>query len=231
MKRNYWPIGFAVLALGLLLPWFDPVTTPRFNGLNFPFAHSAYLWPRHFVFFSYGIAAIVVAGLGVVAWWMNKGLAVFCAGMLLLLGGMTFLQITSWEPTWLKMALEGGEDFSIAITWKSLIAFPMSSSVRRHAVSSSRRIASRALFGWHRVARFGVGLLLRRCHLDLRCWPVPDEGLDALKSCRTGVRCPFAGLGGLQFWRPIAAERLIASAERRKHAERSLMLRRTCVTR
>ena len=50
MRTNYWPLGFGLVALSLLLPWFDPVTTPRFNGLNFPFAHSAYLWPRHFVF-------------------------------------------------------------------------------------------------------------------------------------------------------------------------------------
>ena len=112
MRTNYWALGFGVVALSLLLPWFDPVTTPRFNGLNFPFAQSAYLWPGHFVFFSYGTAAIVVAGLGFAAWWNKKGLAVFCAGVLLLLVGMTFfLQVTSWEPTWLKMALEGGEDF------------------------------------------------------------------------------------------------------------------------
>ena len=58
MRINYWPFGFALVALGLLLPWFDPVTTPRFNALNFPFAHSAYLWPGHFVLFSYGSAAI-----------------------------------------------------------------------------------------------------------------------------------------------------------------------------
>ena len=112
MRKIYWTFGFALVAIGLLLPWFDPVTTPRFNALNFPFAHSAYLWPGHFAFFSYGAAAIIAAGLGVIAWRNNKGLAVLCAGMLLLLGAMTFLlQIMSWEPTWLKMALEGGEDF------------------------------------------------------------------------------------------------------------------------
>src|SRR5438093_10371901 len=112
MRTNYWPLGFGLVALSLLFPWFDPVTTPRFNGLNFPVASCASFRPWHFVFFSYGTAAIIAAGLGFAAWWMKKGLAVFCAGMLLLLGGMTFfLQITSWEPTWLKMALEGGEDF------------------------------------------------------------------------------------------------------------------------
>ena len=87
MRTNYWPLGFALVALGLLLPWFDPVTTPRFNALNFPFAHSAYLWPPHFVFFSYGSAAIAAAVLGFAAWWNEKGLAVFCAGALLLLAG------------------------------------------------------------------------------------------------------------------------------------------------
>ena len=90
MKGRYWAFGFALVALSLLFPWFDPVTTPRFNGLNFPFAHSAYLWPRRFVFFSYGTAAVIVAGLGFAAWRMKKGLAVFCAGMLLLLSALTF---------------------------------------------------------------------------------------------------------------------------------------------
>src|SRR5207237_10719554 len=41
-----------------------------------------------------------------------EGVAVFLSVSLLLLGGMTFfLQITSWEPTWLKAALDGGDDF------------------------------------------------------------------------------------------------------------------------
>ncbi len=76
MKVNYWPLGFAVAVFGLLLPWFDPVTTPRFNALKFPFAHSAYLWP-HFILFSYGTTAIGTACVGCSRLVDEKGTAGF----------------------------------------------------------------------------------------------------------------------------------------------------------
>ena len=128
MRINYWALGFGVVALSLLLPWFDPVTTPRFNGLNFPFAQSAYLWPGHFVLFSYGTAAIVVAGLGFAAWWIKKGLGVFCAGALLLLVGMTFfLQVTSWsDRTAGAQPSMSSRGYGRAILWWQILRKPSS---------------------------------------------------------------------------------------------------------
>jgi tetratricopeptide (TPR) repeat protein len=215
LRRSYWPFGFALLALSLLLPWFDPVTTPRFNGLNFPFAHSAYPWPGHFVFFSYGTAAIVVAGLGFASWWMKKGLAVFCAGMLLLLGGITFfLQITSWEPTWLKMALEGGEDFQHCYHLEVAYSIPnvVVASPARGLLEPVKALAERFSAG---MASVGAGWIIFMFGAVWIC----AAGLylmndwTRLKLVLPAFALLFAGLGALQSWRPIAAERLLASAE------------------
>jgi tetratricopeptide (TPR) repeat protein len=215
LRRSYWPFGFALVALSLLFPWFDPVTTPRFNGLNFPFAHSAYLWPGHFVFFSYGTAAIVVAGLGFAAWWIKKGLAVFCAGMLLLLGGMTFfLQITSWEPTWLKMALEGGEDFQHCYHLEVAYSIP-NIVVRSPARGLFEPVEALAERFWAGVASVGSGWI---CFCAGAIW-ICAAGLyqmndwTRLKLVLPAFAVLFAVLGALQLWRPIAAERLLASAE------------------
>jgi tetratricopeptide (TPR) repeat protein len=215
MRINYWPLGFALVALGLLFPWFDPVTTPRFNALNFPFAHPAYLWPGHFVLFSYGTAAIIVAVLGFAAWRMKKGLAVFCAGMLLLLGGMTFfLQITSWEPTWLKAALDGGEDFQHCyhVEVASSIPNAVVYSPARGLLAPVEALADRFSAG---MASVGAG------------WTIFMFG--AIWICAAGVHqtndwarlrfvLPAFGVlailvGALQLWRPIVAERYLASSQ------------------
>ena len=215
MRRSYWFFGFALVAVGLVLPWFDPVTTPRFNGLNFPFAQSAYSWPRHFVFFSYGTAAIIVAGLGFVAWWMRKGLAVFCAGMLLLIAGMTFfLQITSWEPTWLKMALEAGEDFQHCYHLEVAYSIPNAfvRSPARGLFEPVEAVAERFSAG---MAAVGSGWV---CLCVGAIW-ICAAGLHEMKDWkRLRVVLPafalvIAALAALQLWRPIAAQRLLASAE------------------
>jgi len=218
MRTFYWGLGFGLVAIALLLPWFDPVTTPRFNALNFPFAHSAYLWPGHFAFFSYGTAGIIVAGLGFLAWRNNKGLAVLCAGMLLLLSAMTFfLQVTSWEPTWLKMALEGGEDFQHCYNLEVAYSIP-------NAVVMS---PARGLFEpvdvlierfWAGIASIGSGWI---CFCAGAIW-ICVAGLYQMNDWRRlKVALPVFGaliavLGALQLWRPIAAERLLASAAKKE---------------
>jgi tetratricopeptide (TPR) repeat protein len=215
LKTSYWALGFALVALSLLFPWFDPVTTPRFNGLNFPFAHSAYFWPGRFAFFSYGTAAVIVAGLGFAAWRMKKGLAVFCAGMLLLLGGMTFfLQVTSWEPTWLKMALEGGEDFQHCYHLEVAYSIPniVVRSPARGLFEPVEALAERFSAG---IASLGSGWV---CFCAGAIW-ICATGLyqmndwTRLKLVLPAFALLFAVLGALQSWRPIAAERLLASAE------------------
>lgn len=215
MRLNYWALGFAVVALSLLLPWFDPVTTPRFNGLNFPFAHSAYLWPGHFVLFSYGTAAIVVAGLGFAAWWIKRGLAVFCAGALLLLVGMTFfLQVTSWEPTWLKMALEGGEDFQHCYHLEVAYSIP-NVAVRSPARGLFEPVEELAERFWAGTASLGSGWVVFCAGAIWICAAGLYQMNDwtRLKLVLPAFAVLVAVLGGLQLWRPIAAERLLASAE------------------
>lgn len=215
MRRFYWAFGFALVAFGLLLPWFDPVTTPRFNALNFPFAHSAYLWPGHFVFLSYGTAAIVAAALGFAAWWTEKGLAVFCAGALLLFGGMTFfLQITSWEPTWLKAAVDGGQDFQhcyhveVVSTIPNAVVF----SPARGLLAPVEALADRFSAG---VASVGGGWMI---FMFGAVW-ISAAGAHQIKDWARlrFVLLAFAVLavlgGALQLWRPIVAERYLASSQ------------------
>ncbi|PYJ30552.1 MAG: hypothetical protein DME90_03135 [Verrucomicrobia bacterium] len=215
MRRFYWAFGFALVAFGLLLPWFDPVTTPRFNALNFPFAHPAYLWPGHFVFFSYGSAVIVTAALGFAAWWTEKGLAVFCAGALLLFGGMTFfLQITSWEPTWLKAAVDGGQDFQhcyhveVVSTIPNAVVF----SPARGLLAPVEALADRFSAG---VASVGGGWIIFMFGAVWIC----AAGAHQIKDWARlrFVLLAFAVLavlaGALQLWRPIVAERYLASSQ------------------
>ena len=204
-----------MVAFGLLLPWFDPVTTPRFNALNFPFAHPAYLWPGHFVFFSYGSALIVTAALGFAAWWTEKGLAVFCAGALLLFGGMTFfLQITSWEPTWLKAAVDGGQDFQhcyhveVVSTIPNAVVF----SPARGLLAPVEALADRFSAG---VASVGGGWIIFMFGAVWIC----AAGAHQIKDWARlrFVLLAFAVLavlaGALQLWRPIVAERYLASSQ------------------
>lgn len=215
MRRFYWALGFAVVAVGLLLPWFDPVTTPRFNALNFPLAHPAYLWPRHFVFFSYGTAAIIIAALAFAAWWIEKGLAVVCAGSLLLLSGMTFfLQITCWEPTWLKAAVDGGQDFQHCyhVEVASVIPNAVVFSPARGLLAPVEALADRFSAG---VASVGAGWLIFMFGAIWIC----AAGAHQIKDwARLRVVLPtFAVLilllAALQLWRPIVAERYLASSQ------------------
>lgn len=215
MRISYWPLGFAVVAISLVVPWFDPVTTPRFNALNFPFAQPAYLWPPHFLFFSYGTAAIVIVALGFAAWWLKKGLAVFCAGALLLLCGMTFfLQIMSWEPTWLKAALKGGQDFQHCYRFEVAYSIPNAviASPAKGLFEPVDALADRFSAG---LSSLGVGWSF---FVAGAIW-VCAAGLHRMNDCaRLKFVIPaFATLvvllAVLQLWRPIAAEGYLASAQ------------------
>ena len=215
MRTNYWPLGFALVALGLLLPWFDPVTTPRFNALNFPFAHSAYLWPPHFVFFSYGSAAMAAAALGFAAWWNEKGLAVFCAGALLFLAGLTFFfQITSWEPTWLKAALDGGQDFQHCYHLEVAYSIPNAviHSPARGLFLPVEALADRFSAG---AASVGAGWIIFMIGAIWICAAGIHQTKDwaSLKSVLPAFAVLTVLIGALQLWRPIAAERYLASSQ------------------
>jgi tetratricopeptide (TPR) repeat protein len=215
MRINYWPLGFAVVAIGLVFPWFDPVTTPRFNALNFPFAHAAYLWPRHFVFFSYGSAAIVTAVLGFVAWWTRKGVAVFCAGALLLLGGLTFFfQITAWEPTWLKAALDGGQDFQHCYHMEVISSIPNAVvfSPARGLLAPVEALADRFSAG---AASVGAGWIIFMFGALWICAAGVQQTDDwsRLRFVLPAVVALAVVVGAVQLWRPIVAERYLASSQ------------------
>src|SRR5204863_277533 len=150
--------------------------------------------------FSYGSAAIIVAGLGFAAWWMKKGLAVFCVGMLLLLGGMTFfLQITSWEPTWLKMALEGGEDFQHCYHLEVAYSIPdavVRSPARpeilfaRAVVYQSRGLTEEALFYYGQAAD-GADPQLRRVALLEKARLASHYAATLYKQGGIGAACRY----------------------------------------
>jgi hypothetical protein len=197
------------------LPWFDPITTPRFNALNFPFAHPAYLWPGHFVFFSYGSAAIVAAALGFAAWWTEKGLAVFCAGALLLFGGMTFfLQITSWEPTWLKAAVDGGQDFQhcyhveVVSTIPNAVVFSPARGLLAPVEALTDRFSAgmASVGGGWMIFMFGAVWICAAGAHQIKDWARLRFVLLAF-----AVLAVLAG--ALQLWRPIIAERYLASSQ------------------
>jgi energy-coupling factor transporter transmembrane protein EcfT len=105
-------ICFGVLAVSLCLHWFGPVTTPAFSALNFPLLQPARLWPKFVIPVSYAVPALLLCLFGYLGWrlrqhWMVLGSAL----LLLLLGATFFLEITCWEPTWLRTAMDGGTDF------------------------------------------------------------------------------------------------------------------------
>jgi tetratricopeptide (TPR) repeat protein len=215
VRTNYWPFGFAVAAVSLVLPWFDPVTTPRFSAFAFPLAHSAYLWPSHFVFFSYGTAMGVLLAFGVFAWWRNKGLTVLCVGALLIFGAITFfLQIWSWEPTWLRAALVGGEDFQHCYRFEVGYTIPNAviASPAKGLFEPVERLSDRISAA---TSSLGVGWSF---FLVGAIW-VCGAGLRQMNNwARLTFVVPiliavFGLLGLLQVWRPIAAERSLAAAE------------------
>jgi tetratricopeptide (TPR) repeat protein len=214
LRRFYWACGFALVGVGLLFPWFDPVTTPRFNALNFPFAQPAYLWPRHFVFISYGSAALVIAALAFAAWWTERGVAVFCAGALLLLGGMTFfLQVTSWEPTWLKAALDGGQDFQHCYHAEMVSTLPNAVvfSPARGLLAPVEALADRFSAGTSAV---GAGWIIFMFGALWICAAGAYQTKDFARLRFVLPAFAFFGLllGALQVWRPIVAERYLASS-------------------
>ncbi|MEO8440590.1 MAG: hypothetical protein ABI540_10265 [Spartobacteria bacterium] len=215
MKTNYWPFGFAVVAVSLILPWFDPVTTPRFNALNFPLARSAFLWPPHFLLLSYGTLILFLVILGVWAWLKNKGGVVFALGWIFVLLGMTFyLQITCWESTWLHAALIGGQDFercyrfSVAYTIpNAVIASPAKGLFEPVEGVTDRFYAGTSALGvgWS----FFLAGSIWVCGAGL----AQMNNLARLKFLAPVMLATSLVFGLLQVWRPIIALRSLAAGE------------------
>jgi tetratricopeptide (TPR) repeat protein len=105
-------ISFGVVAVSLVLHWFSPVTTPAFSALGFPLSGPARLWPKLFTPVSYGVPALLLCLIGYIGWRAKqKWIVLGTASLLLLLGATFFLEITCWQPSWLREAMEGGTDF------------------------------------------------------------------------------------------------------------------------
>jgi hypothetical protein len=127
-SASYFRVGeicFGVVFVSLCLHWFNPVTTPAFNAWNFPFWAPARLWPRFFTPMGYGIPATMLCVLGYFGWRLRKSWMVLGASWLLLLLGLTFfLQVTCWEPTWLRASVDGGTDFDRFYTFEVATNIP-----------------------------------------------------------------------------------------------------------
>lgn len=105
-------IGFGVVLASLCLHWFNPVTTPAFSALNFPVWGPARLWPHLINPMGYAVPAVLLCIVGYIGWRMRKSwMVVGVSWFLLLLGVSFFLQVTCWEPSWLKASIDGGTDF------------------------------------------------------------------------------------------------------------------------
>jgi tetratricopeptide (TPR) repeat protein len=204
-----------VVLASLALPWFDPVTTPRFTALNFPLAHSAYLWPAHFNLFSYGVVALLLVAAGIFFWWNDHGPAVLSIGGLLLLLAMTFyLQITCWEPSWLRAALIGGQDFEHCYRFEVAYTLPNAvfSSPAKGLFEPVEGVLARF---YAATSALGVGWSF---FVGGAIW-VCGAGLAQMKSwlwLRVFVPLALAAfvlLAFFQSWRPIAAQSTFASAE------------------
>jgi tetratricopeptide (TPR) repeat protein len=106
-------ICFGIVAVSLALHWFNPVTTPAFSALGFPLLEPARLWPKLFTPFSYGVLGLLLCLIGYIGWRVKQQwLVLGTASLLLLLGTTFFLEITCWQPSWLREAVEGGVDFN-----------------------------------------------------------------------------------------------------------------------
>jgi tetratricopeptide (TPR) repeat protein len=207
--------GFGVAFFGLCLHWLNLVVTPAFNAWAFPIGQPAYghPWPRLFSPIGYGIPAFVLILIGYLAWRANRSWLIVGTTTLLVILGLTFfLQVTAWQPTWLRAAIDGGSDF------ERFYSFEVSNNIP-HSVHGdpagdlplpvegfSMRLVdgiSALSSGWYFFmagAIFCLIAALSRCRdwreLRVMAWLCPIAVVLAV---------------GIQIWRPILAERAVAT--------------------
>ena len=103
---------FGMIIVGLLPLWFDPVCTPGFDGFTFPMLGPARMWPHPLIPSSYALPVLFLCAVGYVAWRRGwRTVVLWSLFFLFFLGVTFFLQVTCWEPSWLRAALDGGTDF------------------------------------------------------------------------------------------------------------------------
>jgi tetratricopeptide (TPR) repeat protein len=168
-SRGLWPIGFAVTLGALALPWFDPILSPRFTALNFPVLGAVGEWPRLLSLTGYAIPASGLILIAAIAWLFRWSIVTTAAGCFLLLLGITFyLQIACWQPAWLQLAIDNGNDYQRAYNFEITYNLPNTTSQSPAAgltepiTSFSNRlmVADAAIdVGW-RIFMAGAGWIL-----------------------------------------------------------------------
>ena len=125
-----------------------------------------------------------------------------------------FLQITSWEPTWLKAALEGGQDFQHCYHLEVAYSIPNVAifSPARGLFLPVEALADRFSAG---AASVGAGWIIFMIGAIWICAAGIHQTKDwaSLKSVLPAFAVLTVLIGALQLWRPIAAERYLASSQ------------------
>ncbi|MBV8485172.1 MAG: tetratricopeptide repeat protein [Verrucomicrobia bacterium] len=112
LRHRVGEICFGMVFVGLIPLWFDPVCTPGFDAFTFPLLGSARMWPHLFTPLSYGLLGTILCVVGCISWRRGWRTAVLWTIFFLFLLGVTFLlEISCWEPSWLRAAVDGGTDF------------------------------------------------------------------------------------------------------------------------
>jgi hypothetical protein len=184
-SAHYYRVGeicFGVVLAGLCLHWFNPVTTPAFSALNFTFWGPARLWPRFYNPMSYAVPAVLLCLIGYIAWRFRKSWVVLGVSWFLLLLGVTyFLQVTCWQPAWLRLSINGGIDFD------KFYAFEVATNIPHGIVGQPAGDLSEPVYG-----------LLSRIYI----------GLSTLSSgwwffMGGSILCLIAGLAHCRDWREL----------------------------
>jgi tetratricopeptide (TPR) repeat protein len=205
-------ICFGVVFVSLGLHWFNPVTTPAFNALGFPLLQPAHTWPKFFTPLSYGVPGLLLCILGYIGWRARQHWLVLATSILLLFLGTTFfLEITCWEPSWLREAMDGGRDFDRFYSFEVSQSIPdavrgePAGDLNQNIDGLLTRInggVSALSSGWY---FFMSGALL--CFIAGVCRrPGPRE----LAAVACGAVLIGVPLIGIQVWRPIQSEIQIA---------------------
>jgi tetratricopeptide (TPR) repeat protein len=206
-------VCFGLVALGLVLLWFDPVRTPGFDAFTFPLLGPAKTWPQLFTPLSYALPALILCVVGCLSWRRGWRTALFWSIFLLGLLGVTFfLEITCWEPSWLDAAIKGGTDFQRTYKFEVIETLPdvvagqpaqgLTGTIDGLGMRFGAGLAATS-YGWY-LFMCSTFLCFVAGFARFNFWPV-------LKSNFLPAVAIFALVIGVQIWRPVYAEVQIAA--------------------
>ena len=213
LRHRVGEICFGMVLVGLLLLWFDPVCTPGFDAFTFPLPGAARMWPQLFTPFSYALPAVVLCVVGYVSWRRGRRMAVLWSIFFLFLLGVTFfLEISCWEPSWLRAAIDGGTDFQRSYKFEVVETLPdvveggpakgLTDPVDGLWMRLGAALAAIS-YGWH-YYMFSLLLCFAAGFARFNFWP-------ALKASFLPALATLVLVVGLQVWRPVYGETQIAA--------------------